>query len=77
MTVCTGVGKQLQVCRYAQVWGNICMCPGMHRCGETVGSLGSLYKGGVKTTLGTLVYRFERQIARKKILPSKNTVSLT
>ena len=37
--------------------------------------LGSLYKEGGKTTSGTLVYRFERQTARKKNLPSKNTVS--
>ena len=29
--------------------------------------LGSLYKGGVKTTPRTLVYRFERQTARKNI----------
>ena len=28
--------------------------------------LGSLYKEGAKTTPGTLVYRFERQAARKK-----------
>ena len=28
--------------------------------------LGSLYKEGAKTTPGTLVYRFERQTARKK-----------
>ena len=40
--------------------------------------LGSLYKEGAKTTFGTLVYRFERQTARKKVfLPSKNTVSST
>ena len=37
--------------------------------------LGSLYREIAKTTSGTLVYRFERQTARKKILPSKNTVS--
>ena len=37
--------------------------------------LGSLYKEVAKTTSGTLVYRFERQTAMKKIfLPSKNTV---
>ena len=29
--------------------------------------LGSLYKEGVKTAPGTLVYRFERQTARKKM----------
>ena len=28
--------------------------------------LGSLYKEGAKTTSGTLVYRFEKQTARKK-----------
>ena len=41
--------------------------------------LESLYKEVAKTTSGTLVYRFERQTARKskKILPSKNTVSST
>ena len=39
--------------------------------------LGSLYKKSAKTTSGTLVYRFERQTARKKILPSKNTVFST
>ena len=36
--------------------------------------LGSLYKEVAKTTSGTLVYRFERQTARKLFLPSKNTV---
>ena len=36
--------------------------------------LGSLYKEVAKTTSGTLVYRFERHTARKKFLPSKNTV---
>ena len=37
--------------------------------------LGSLYKEVAKTTPGTLVYRFERQTAREKILlPSKNSV---
>ena len=39
--------------------------------------LGSLYKEVTKTSSGTLMYRFERQTARKKILPSKNTVSST
>ena len=39
--------------------------------------LGSLYKEVAKTTSGTLVYRFERHTARKKFLPSKNTVSST
>ena len=40
--------------------------------------LASLYKEVAKTTSGTLVYRFERQTARKKIfLPSRNTVSST
>ena len=39
--------------------------------------LGSLYKEVTKTTSGTLVYRFERQTARGKILPSKNTVFST
>ena len=39
--------------------------------------LGSLCKEVAKTTPGILVYRFARQTARKKILPSKNTVSLT
>ena len=40
--------------------------------------LGSLYKEVTKTTHGTLVYRFERQAARKKKnLPSQNTVSST
>ena len=34
--------------------------------------LGSLYKEVAKSTSRTLVYRFERQTARKKILPSKN-----
>ena len=37
--------------------------------------LGSLYKEVAKTTFGTLVYRFERQTARKKLFPSKNTMS--
>ena len=37
--------------------------------------LGSLHKEVAKTTSGTLAYRFKRQMARKKILPSKNTVS--
>ena len=32
--------------------------------------LGSLYKEVAKTTSGTLVYRFERQAARKKIFSS-------
>ncbi|WP_419602533.1 hypothetical protein, partial [Thiolapillus sp.] len=38
--------------------------------------LGSLYKEGAKTTPGTLVYRFERQIdrKRKKFFLQKNTV---
>ena len=41
-------------------------------------SLGSLYKEVATTTLGTLVYRFERQTARKrKIPPSNNIVSST
>ena len=31
--------------------------------------LGSLYKEVAKTTSGTLVYRFERQTARKRFLP--------
>ena len=36
---------------------------------------GSLYKEGMKTTPGTLVYHFERQTTRKKFFPpSKNTV---
>ena len=40
--------------------------------------LGSLNKEVAKTTSGTLVYRFERQTARKKVfLLSKNTVSST
>ena len=40
--------------------------------------LGSLYKQVAKTTSGTLVFRFERQAARrKKNLPSKNNVSST
>ena len=40
--------------------------------------LGSLHKLGAKTTSGTLVYRFERETAEKKIcLPSINTVSST
>ena len=38
---------------------------------------GSLYKEVAKTTSGTLVYRFGRLTARKKNLPSKNTVSST
>ena len=33
--------------------------------------LGSFYKEVAKTTSGTLVYRFKRQTARKKLLPSK------
>ena len=38
--------------------------------------LGSLYKEVAKTTFGTLVYRFERQTARKKEkkIPAKNIV---
>ena len=36
---------------------------------------GSFYKEVAKTTPGTLVFRFERQTARKKVLPSRNTVS--
>ena len=40
--------------------------------------LGSLYKEVAKTTSATLVFRFERQTARKKIfLLSKNTVFST
>ena len=39
--------------------------------------LASLYKEVEKTTSGTLVYRFERQTARKCFFPSKNTVSST
>ena len=40
--------------------------------------LGSLYKEVAKTTSGTLVYRFEKQTARKeRLLPSKNIVSST
>ena len=40
--------------------------------------LGSLHKEVAKTTSGTLVYRFERQTVRKKVvLPSKDTVSST
>ena len=42
--------------------------------GSLLTFLGSLYKEVAKTTSGTLVYRFERQTARKKILPSKNSV---
>ena len=38
--------------------------------------LGSLYKEGTKTISGTLVYRFERQTARKKFFLPK-TVSST
>ena len=39
--------------------------------------LGSLYNEVAKTTSGTLVYRFERQTARKKIfLPSKSSLRL-
>ena len=37
--------------------------------------LGSLYKEVAKTAPGTLVHRFERQTARKKV--SQNTVSST
>ena len=33
--------------------------------------LGSLYKEVAKTTSGTLVYRFERQTARKKVFLRK------
>ena len=39
--------------------------------------LGSLYKEVAKTTSRTLVYRFERQTARKIFIPSKNIVSST
>ena len=40
--------------------------------------LGSLYEEGTKTTSGTLVHRLERLAARKKkILPSKKTLSST
>ena len=39
--------------------------------------LGCLYKDVMRTIPGTLVYRFERQTATKKVLPSKNTVSST
>ena len=36
--------------------------------------LGSLYKEVTKTTSGTLVYPFKRQITRKCFVPLKNTV---
>ena len=39
--------------------------------------LGRFYKEVAKTASGTSVCPFERQTARKKKIPSKNTVSLT
>ena len=38
---------------------------------------GSLYKGVAKTTSGTLVYRFQRQTARKNVSSYKSTVFST